>query len=191
MAKCDFLAFRSFDLCRNYTCKILSKIINHHSAWCLCHRNRMKHLMCFYWCSILCHNLRLKLHLFLRCLMPGNLFHINRCVVNFAIIKLCLFDCSIKCYIPALISSNDFFRTILIGNPKFAQKCLTVCIVSVHSLICKGSDCPAASNNCNQLVFHSFCAFQLFCYIICLILQLVFIRSKSRCKINISYFLTV
>ena len=143
--------------------------------------------MCFYWCAILRQNLRLKLYLFLRCLMPGNLFQINCCIIDFSVIKLCLSDCTIKCHFPTLIRSNDFFCSIFICNTKLAQKSLAVNIITVYSLISKGSDCPASSNYSNQLIF----LLKLCCYIICLILKLISIRCESRCKINISYFLTV
>ena len=187
MAKFHFLSLSAANCSIYYACKILSKIINQHTAFCFCDPYRTKLFVCTNRRSILCHDFWMNLHLLKACLFPGNFLQIHGSIIHFSIIKLCLFIISFFRYFPVFTCPDRLPGSICIQNPQFSKKSLALCIYSVPSFIGERTNCPSSSNYGKQLIF----SIQHICHIIGLILQLITVGGKSRCKIVLSNFLSI
>ena len=187
MTKLHFLSLSATN-CRVYhPCKILSEIINQHTALCSCNLYRTKLFVCTYRRSILCHDLWMNLYLFEACFFPGNFLQIHGGIIHFPVVKLCLFIISFFRYFPLFICPDCLSRSIGIQNPQLSKQRLSLCIHSVPSFIGERANCPATADHSKQLVS----IIQHICHIISLILQLIPVGRKSRCKIILSDFLSI
>ena len=167
--------------------KILSEIINECPVCKSVHRDRMHFLMGAHRTAVICSQIRFKLQLFHGRLPPCDLFKIDRCVIRLSIVNISHAVRPVLCHFPRAVSSYDLPGAVLISNPEFRQKRLSVGVMPVFSRKHERADRPAARHNCGQNILF----LEHLRDIISLILHFMPVRCKAGSKIPVSRFLSV